>query len=42
MGGVGKTLLAEEYALRFAAAYPSGIFWLSAVASESLSTQLCE
>jgi hypothetical protein len=40
MGGVGKTLLAEEYALRFAAAYPGGIFWLSAVASESLSTQL--
>jgi hypothetical protein len=40
MGGVGKTLLAEEYALRFAAAYPGGIFWLSAVASESLSTQV--
>jgi tetratricopeptide (TPR) repeat protein len=28
MGGVGKSLLAEEYALRFAAAYPGGVFWL--------------
>ncbi len=30
MGGIGKSLLAEEYALRFGAAYPGGIFWLSA------------
>jgi len=30
MGGVGKTLLVEEYALRFAAAYPGGVFWLNA------------
>lgn len=29
-GGVGKSLLAEEYALRFGAAHPDGIFWLSA------------
>ena len=28
MGGQGKSLLAEEYALRFGAAYPGGIFWL--------------
>jgi hypothetical protein len=28
--GIGKTLLAREYALRFAAAYPGGVFWLSA------------
>lgn len=28
MGGVGKTQLAEEYALRFGPAYPGGIFWL--------------
>jgi len=30
MGGLGKSLLAQEYALRFAAAYPGGIFWLTA------------
>jgi tetratricopeptide (TPR) repeat protein len=30
LGGVGKSLLAEEYALRFGAAYPGGIFWLNA------------
>ena len=29
-GGFGKSLLAEEYAMRFAAAYPGGIFWLRA------------
>lgn len=29
-GGVGKSLLSEEYALRFGAAYPGGIFWLRA------------
>jgi Tetratricopeptide repeat/NB-ARC domain len=31
MGGVGKSLLAEEYALRFGAAYPGGVFWLRAM-----------
>ncbi len=30
MGGVGKTLLATEYALRFGAAYPGGVYWLRA------------
>jgi hypothetical protein len=30
LGGIGKTLLVEEYALRFGAAYPGGIFWLRA------------
>ena len=30
MGGIGKSMLAEEYALRFGTAYPSGIVWLSA------------
>ncbi|HEX4837678.1 MAG TPA: toll/interleukin-1 receptor domain-containing protein [Solirubrobacteraceae bacterium] len=30
IGGVGKTLLAQEYALRFAAGYPGGIYWLRA------------
>ena len=29
-GGIGKSLLAEEYALRFGAAYPGGIFWIRA------------
>ena len=29
-GGMGKSLLAEEYALRYGAAYPGGVFWLSA------------
>ncbi len=29
-GGSGKSLLAEEYALRFGAAYPGGVFWLRA------------
>jgi Tetratricopeptide repeat/TIR domain len=28
LAGIGKTLLAREYALRFSAAYPGGIFWL--------------
>lgn len=28
MGGVGKSLLAEEYALRYAAAFSDGVFWL--------------
>jgi hypothetical protein len=30
LGGVGKSLLAEEYALRFGSAYPGGVFWLRA------------
>ena len=30
LGGMGKSLLAEEYALRFSAAYPGGIYWLEA------------
>jgi hypothetical protein len=30
LGGIGKTMLAEEYALRFAPAYPGGVFWLTA------------
>ena len=29
-GGIGKSLMAEEYALRFGAAYPGGVFWLRA------------
>jgi Tfp pilus assembly protein PilF len=30
MGGSGKSLTAEVYAVRFGAAYPGGIFWLRA------------
>ena len=30
MGGMGKSMLAEEYGLRFGSRYPGGIFWLSA------------
>ncbi len=30
LAGQGKTWLAREYALRFGAAYPGGVFWLSA------------
>jgi tetratricopeptide (TPR) repeat protein len=35
MGGIGKSLLAEEYALRFGAAFPGGIFWLNAFGRDS-------
>lgn len=35
IGGAGKSLLAEEYALRFGAAYPGGIFWLRAFGHDS-------
>jgi tetratricopeptide (TPR) repeat protein len=34
MAGVGKTQLAAEYAHRFAAAFPGGVFWLRAAAPE--------
>jgi hypothetical protein len=30
MGGIGKSLLAHKYALRFGGAYPGGVFWLRA------------
>jgi tetratricopeptide (TPR) repeat protein len=42
LGGVGKSLLAREYALRFSAGYPGGIFWLYAhgdVTSSSSPTE---
>jgi pentatricopeptide repeat protein len=35
LGGIGKSLLTEEYALRFGAAFPGGIFWLKAFGSDS-------
>jgi hypothetical protein len=34
LGGLGKSLLAEEYALRFGTAYPGGVFWLRAFGSD--------
>ena len=38
MGGVGKSLLAEEYARRFGAAFPGGVFWLSAFGNDDSKT----
>ncbi|MEU2630863.1 toll/interleukin-1 receptor domain-containing protein, partial [Kitasatospora sp. NPDC007106] len=35
LGGVGKTLLVEQYARRFAAFYPGGIYWFTAAASHA-------
>ncbi len=35
MGGAGKSLLAEEYAIRFGAAYPGGVFWLKALGHDA-------
>ena len=39
MGGTGKSLLAEEYALRFGAAYPGGVFWLTVLSQVSGSAR---
>jgi hypothetical protein len=43
MGGIGKSLLVQEYALRFGAGYEGGVFWLRArgndAAEQSLSTE---
>ncbi len=40
LGGVGKSLLAEEYALRFGSAYPGGVFWLRAYGNDDAQTPL--
>ena len=40
LGGVGKSLLAEEYALRFGAAYPGGVFWLRAFGNDDAKADL--
>jgi hypothetical protein len=40
MGGVGKTLLAEEYALRYAAAFPGGVFWLRTFGSDDIKAAM--
>jgi tetratricopeptide (TPR) repeat protein len=34
LGGIGKSLLAQEYAVRFSPAYPGGIFWLRALGDD--------
>ncbi len=36
LGGVGKSLLAQEDALRFGAAYPGGVFWLRGRGGEGI------
>jgi tetratricopeptide (TPR) repeat protein len=38
LGGVGKSLLAEEYGIHFGAAYPGGVFWLRSYGDDSKST----
>ncbi|GGW62295.1 hypothetical protein GCM10010503_44440 [Streptomyces lucensis JCM 4490] len=35
LGGVGKTLLVEQYARRFASYYPGGIYWFTSAASHA-------
>ncbi len=40
LGGIGKSLLAEEYALRFGAAYPGGVFWLRAYGNDDAKAAL--
>ena len=40
MGGVGKSLLAEEYALHFGAAYPGGVFWLRAYGNDDAKSAI--
>ncbi|MGW1809092.1 tetratricopeptide repeat protein [Streptomyces sp. NPDC002078] len=35
LGGVGKTLLAEQYARRFGCFYPGGVYWFTAAASHT-------
>jgi len=40
MGGLGKSLLVEEYALRYAAAFPGGVFWLRAFGNDDVKTAM--
>jgi tetratricopeptide (TPR) repeat protein len=40
MGGIGKSLIAEEYALWFAAAFPGGIFWLNAFGNDDVKSAM--
>lgn len=38
MPGIGKSVLAQEYALRFASAYPGGVFWFDLHAAQGSPT----
>lgn len=38
LGGIGKSLVAAEYALRYASAYPGGVFWLRAHGHDDIET----
>jgi len=40
MGGLGKSLLAEEYALRYAAAFPGGVYWLRAFGNDDVKAAM--
>ena len=40
LAGIGKSLLAEEYALRFGASYPGGVFWLKAFGNDDAKAGL--
>jgi len=40
LGGVGKSLLVEEYALHFGAAYPGGVFWVRAYGNDDAKAAL--
>ncbi len=40
LAGVGKSLLAEEYALHLGSAYPGGVFWLRAYGTDDAQTTL--
>ncbi|MGW0760080.1 TIR domain-containing protein [Streptomyces sp. NPDC002814] len=40
MAGIGKSLLAQEYAVRFEAAYPGGVFWLNGESYEDSLREL--
>ena len=40
LGGIGKSLLVEEYALHYGAAFPGGIFWLQAFGNDDAKTVL--
>ena len=42
LGGIGKSLLAREYALRFGDAYPGGIFWLSAYGNDDVKAGMSD